>query len=187
MEPSQNYGRHSLLPAKLIGAELTAWLQSSAVEKFTDEQKRIFSQDELKDFEHESSVNGREMNRLNDIVTVIKKHVIKGGKEPLELIVPATLGTKFLDTFRRQNDDLIECGYEMIETEIFGIPSAESESMEFFDASGNHIPERSRPLSPREKHKYLGMFQQEKSRIFMPNNLTGNDGQSEESKTGTDN
>lgn len=163
-------GRHALLPQHLNVADLANWLMTSAVDRFTDSQKRIFSPDDLTDFEHESSKNGREINRLMDILADAKDHIVKGGEEPLTLTLPPTAGTKKLDKFRRQNDDLIETGFELVEMEIFGIPNPENEMMEYFDIEGNHILDRQRPLSAKEKHTHLGMFQKgSNSKLFVAN------------------
>lgn len=181
MESNQPTGsvdprRHSLLPQHLNAADLANWLQTSAVDRFTDSQKRIFTPDDLAEFEHESSKNGREINRLMNQLEEAKLHIVKGGEDPLTLTFPPTTGTKKLEKFRRQNDDLIETGFEMEEQEIFGIPNPENENMEYFNIEGIHIPDRTRPLSPKEKHTHLGMFQAQaanRTKLFIQGSRPG--------------
>lgn len=158
---------HPLLPNGFTGSELASWLRNNAVEKFTDQRKDMFAVESIREFEHESSVNGREMNKLLDLKALVNKIVTKGNDTEEEMVfrIPPTLGTKVLDMQRRQNDDLIERGYELVETEIFGIPNPEFGTMEFFDIEGLHITERTRSLSAKEKHEHLGIFNNDRSRL----------------------
>lgn len=168
--------RHRLLPANLNAHELAQWLDTSAVEKFTHEVKTMFTDTEISEFEHESSAKGREMNRLLDMLKEAGTLIKKGTDEPVTFTIPATVGTKTLETQRRENDDFIEYGYVKEERQIFGIIDVQNERMEYFDVEGNIIVERSRPLSVRERHDHIGMF----STAAKPNVIDGVDQQSGE-------
>lgn len=151
--------RHPLLPAHLSPEELQIWIRRVGVEKFQDKTKRYFTPEEIQEFEHESSKNGRSINMLKGILAQVTEAVNKGTDMELTITVPATVGTVSFDKFRRQNDDLIDSGYEMIETEVFGIVDQNNKAMEYFTMDGQHIAERSRPLSVREKQQYLTTHQ----------------------------
>jgi len=151
--------RHPLLPAHLTEEELQIWIKRVGVEKFQDKTKRYFTAEEIQEFEHESSKNGRAINMLSGILAAVTEAVRKGTDMEQTFVVPATVGTVSFDKFRRQNDDLIDAGYEMIETEVFGVVDSNNQTMEYFTLDGQHIAERSRPLSVREKQQYLTSHQ----------------------------
>lgn len=152
---NQSKGRHALLPQTLEAYEIGTWLKSNSVEEFTDELKRYFDEDEIGEFEHESSASGREINRLKSILKSVTEHVNKGGEEDLTIELPATIGVKDLENQRKQNDDLVERGYEVEENRIYGIVDEENATMEYFTVEGTHVKDRSRNLSAREKVEYL--------------------------------
>lgn len=151
--------RHPSLPAGLNAEQLAEWLRNSAVDHFTDTRKTILTQDEIHAYEHESVLAGREINRMEDLLSQVRDHVKKGSEEKLKLVIPATVGIKQLTTNRRENDDMLELGAIEDKVELFGIPNAMTEEMEYFDMDGNIVADRTRKLSAREKHEHLGMFQ----------------------------
>lgn len=146
---------HRLLPSALIGSELGAWLRANAVESFEDEVKIYFSPEDIADFEHESSSKGREMNRLLGLLASATEAIKKGCEEDLLIEIPKNLGTKILEGQRRQNDDFIEKGYETEDIRIHGLVDDINETMEYFTEQGQHIAERSRGLTPKEKQRFL--------------------------------
>lgn len=159
--------RHQALPSHLDETGLSEWIRLNHVEKFVDERKRFFSEEEKNDFEHESALSGREIKRLTDMKKLISTLMLKGNDEERTFTIPVTLGTKVLDRNRNQNYDLIERGYETEDVEIYMIPDTHAETMEFFTIDGEVIPERSRPMSAREKHLYMGMFASQKGSSTM--------------------
>lgn len=151
--------RHPSLPQGITNAVLAEWLKTSAAETFTHEKRRYFSELEISDMEHESSAKGREMNRLTDVMKEIQDLIKKGNEEPASFTIPETVGTKMLETHRRENDDFIEKGYANEEITVYGIPNGRTDNMDYFDEEGNEITERRRALTAKEKHKYNGFFQ----------------------------
>lgn len=150
--------RHASLPPHLNAAELEEYLEKNSVDTFTHEMKEIFSEDELNELAKESSAKGREINRLLDMLKAITKHVQKGSEEATTFSLPATVGTKLLDTHRRENDDFLETGYSKNDVRIFGIPNINTHFMEYFTADGQEVKERRRTLSASEKQKFAGFF-----------------------------
>lgn len=151
----QAQGRHASLPVHLTVEELQQWIRRASVEKFKDTTKRYFTNEEVQEFEHESSKNGRSINRLMGILAKATGAIKKGTTEELTIVIPATVGTDLFDKFRHQNDDLIEAGYEEVECEVFGIVNTRTAEMEYFALDGQIIPERTRGLSAKEKQQYL--------------------------------
>lgn len=147
--------RHPSLPQMLSAAELQQWIIKASVERFKDKTKRYFSQEEVASFEHESSKNGRHKNKLEGILAHVTGLIRNGNDQELIITIPETIGTKNCDKFRKQNDDLIETGFEEVECEVFGIVNTREELMEYFMLDGSIISERTRPLSIREKQQYL--------------------------------
>jgi hypothetical protein len=173
------------LTAHLTQDEFAEWIRMYSVESFEDSEKRYFSPEDISEFEHESSANGREYNKLSDLKKHLGELITKGIEEDFTFTIKATVGTKLLDAQRRQNDDLIEKGFEEIEIEVFGIVNQEDETMEFFDIEGKLITERTRSLTPKEKHKHLGMFQMKQNLKKVGNDIVDEDS-GEVLKTGTE-
>ena len=181
-KPSLIGERHPSLPKGLDAEALGEWLRSSAVETFTDSKKTLLTPEEISGYEHESVVAGREVNRLEDVLAQVRDHVKKGSETKLKITIPATLGVKELTEKRRENDDLVEAGHIMDTVEVFGIPNAQTEKMEYFTIDGELIADRTRDMSAKERHEHLGMFQNVRERNAK---LSGAD-ENGEVKTGTD-
>lgn len=151
--------RHATLPQTLTDQELQQWIIRSSVERFMDKTKRYYEAEEIADFEHESSVNGRKINMLQGILKKCTEAIQKGTIEDIVITIPKNDGTKNYDAFRFQNDNLIDAGFEEIACEVFGIVNVDNEVMEYFTLAGKCIDERTRPLSIKEKQEYLPVRQ----------------------------
>lgn len=152
--------KHSVLPKMFdLGSQgLAAWLAGQSVNTFIEPKREYFTPEQIAEYEHESSANGREFNRLAAIKQTVSDLLKKGVEEEMTIKIPKTVGTKLLETLRRQNDDLIEVGFIQEDVEVYAIPDVDNGRMEFFDAEGNHYADRSRELSVSEKHKFGGIF-----------------------------
>lgn len=152
--------KHYVLPNgfDLGSQELASWLATQSVQTFVDKKRDMFTPEDLQEFEHESSLNGREFNRLADMKSKVSDLCRKGTEVPVTIVIPATIGAKALEIQRRQNDDMIERGFSEEDVEVYSIPNVDGGTMEFFDADGKHYSDRTRPLSISEKHKYGGIF-----------------------------
>lgn len=146
---------HSSLPQHLSFEELQVWIMRASVERFKDKTKRYFAPEELQEFEHESSRNGRHKNKLESILQAVTELIRKGNDKEMVITIPETVGTQNCDKFRRQNDDLIEAGFEEVDCEVFGIVNNRDETIEYFTLDGSCITERTRSLSMKEKQQYL--------------------------------
>lgn len=184
-----NTTKHPVLPNgfDLGSKELAAWLSGQSVATFVDKQRAYFTPEEIQEFEHESSVNGREFNKLAGIKQYVSDLCRKGTEEAVTIVIPGTVGAKMLELQRRQNDDMIDSGYEETEVEVYAIPDADNQTMEFFDGEGNHYPDRSRSLSISEVHKYCGLLNVGRSSNIIKNGEDNIDGDTGEVLTGTHN
>lgn len=150
--------RHRLIPQVLQPEQIKAWLQNNAREKFQDEAKVIFADDEINAFAKESSQKGGELMDLQAIAAEVNLALKKGISEGLVIDIPPTAGTEMLIRERQELDSKVKKGYELVQQEIYGIVDDENESMVFFDCMGREIADRTRSLSAKEKNDYLGMF-----------------------------
>jgi hypothetical protein len=73
-----------------------------------------------------------------------------------------TSGTKYLKAQREDCETEVERGYSVESLTVYGIPSSETLTMDFFDIEGNEIPERCRQLSAKEIREYVGLFAQQR-------------------------
>ena len=156
--------RHPSLPAGMDAEQLAEWLRSSAVEVFTSSKETPLTPEEISGYEKEAVTSGREINRLEDLLAMVREHVKKGSSEKVRLVLPATIGIKNLSSVRRENEDMVERGAIVDEMQLFGIPNTQTEMMEYFDIEGNIIEDRTRTLTPKEKHTHIGMFQNVRDR-----------------------
>ena len=143
------------MPQGLTEQELQQWIQRASVERFKDKTKRYFTPEEIAEFEHESSRNGRSKNKLEILLSTVTELIKKGNPQEMVITIPETIGTVNCDKFRRQNDDLVEAGFEEVECDVFGIVNHRDETMEYFTLDGACIKDRTRPLSIKEKQQYL--------------------------------
>lgn len=152
--------KHHLLPDTLVPAATEEWLRGHAVESFKDERKILFSDDDINAMARQSSGAGAEIIGLKDQLKEITDAVNNGhsGDTPLVVTIYPTNGVKALDKQRSELDKSVKMGYSKENREIFGLPDADNAMMVYFDGAGNHIEERDRPFSAREKHQYQGMF-----------------------------
>lgn len=152
--------KHHVLPTTLNAEQLANWLMENAKDKFKDEQKIMFELDDLNKMAMQSSGAGSEMMDLKQVMADVKTAVENGfvGDEPKVFTIYPTNGTKALDKQRQELDKDVKKGYRLENREVYGIPDTENAEMVYFDISGNEIKERTRPLSPREKQEYIGVF-----------------------------
>jgi hypothetical protein len=151
-------GKHKLIPDMLQPEQIKPWLQNNAREKFQDEAKVIFSDEDINTFAKTSSQKGGELMDLQDIAAQVNIALKKGVSEGLVIDIPPTAGTEMLLRERHELDSKVKKGYELVQQEIYGIVDDENETMVFFNGMGEEIADRTRPLSAKEKNDYIGLF-----------------------------
>lgn len=156
---------HPSLPQTFTPEQLAAWLKNNAVEKFTDERKIYFTDDEKDEIRKKIVNTAVEINDLDAIHAKVKTYLKEGvfteDEAGESIVIPNTKGLKILLSNKRFEEDRYKRGYDLETRDIYGIPNAETENMDFFDVTGTEIIERCRPLSPREKQMYIGIFSKE--------------------------
>jgi hypothetical protein len=150
--------RHRLIPKALLSEQIGPWLKNNAREKFQDEAKVIFSDEDINAFSRESSQKGGELMDLADIASIVAVALKKGISEGLVIDIPPTQGTEMLNRERQELDKKVKKGYELVQQDIYGIVDEDTETMVFFNAMGEEIADRTRPLSAKEKSDYIGLF-----------------------------
>lgn len=153
--------RHRLIPATLVASQVPIWIEKNSKETFKHTVKVYFSPEELDDKARRSCKAGVIMLGLDDIMSQVKKYCEDGlseEKEPIILELRPTAGNKSLKKTRAFLDKEVSLGYEEVTTQVYGIPDADTEMMICVTADGIEVPERSRPLSPKEKHDYIGLY-----------------------------
>ena len=149
---------HKLIPKALAPEQIGTWLKNNAREKFQDEAKIIYTDEEINAFARESSQKGGELMDLADIAAEVNVALKKGSTEGLVIDIPPTDGTEQIIRERQEFDKRVKTGYELVKREIYGIVDDESETMLFFYATGAEVPDRARSLSAKEKADYIGLF-----------------------------
>lgn len=157
---NQQSGRHHLLPATMTPQLLQEWIRKNQHEKFTDEGKRIFDEQELNDMARKSSAYWAEVMELEEQMANVKIAITNGipDGESFELSLPSTMGIKFLKADAMRIDSLVDKGYETFQRDIYGIPDADNELIVYFGLDGVEIEERTRRMTPSEKNKYGSLF-----------------------------
>jgi len=135
-----------------------AYYATKSKEKFTDERKHYFTENEVNELARESSMSGGEILALDSIVTLVQTLVKKGTGEAVIVEIPQTTGTDELKNVRRVNDTKVRKGYEVKEQTVYGFVDDERGTMRYFTEDGDEVVERERSLSAKEKREYLGLF-----------------------------
>lgn len=149
--------RHFLLPDLLTPEACAAWLKSNYKEKFDNETKIIYTNDDISEFSVQSSRIGGEQIGLSELSKIVADHIKNGGEEQM-ITLPQTRGTKSLGEDRHILDMRVKKGYETKTETIYGIPDYENEMMVYFNETGEHISDRDRKFSARESVEFGGLF-----------------------------
>ena len=154
--------KHQLIPPTLMPEQTETWLRTACKDSFNDEYKHIFEEGDLNEFARESSQRGGDLIELDSILKTVTAAIQKG-TDGIVIDIPETDGVAFLKSSRIDLDKKVKNGYEMIQRKIYGIPSDDTNEMVYFDAVGNVVLDRCRPLSAKEITDYFGMFAQFKT------------------------
>lgn len=150
--------KHSSLPQSLTPELLGEWLVQNHKEKFTEEKRIYYTEEELNEFKNKAVSAGIEINNLGSLKAKVSKLLDNGSEDYIQIDILKTKGIKVLRRNREACEMEVERGYRVEEIKIYGIPNQETRMMDFFDIEGTEIPERARPLSAKEMLDYFGMF-----------------------------
>ena len=152
--------KSNFLPTFTSDEALAGFLSANAKEKFEDERKHYYSEDEINSLARESSVSGGEILALDEIFKQVKASVTKGNEEAYTIEIPATAGVEVLTQVRKDKDLRVRKGFETVKQTVYGLVDDTRETMRYFNEQGVEVEERERTLSAKEKREYLGMFMQ---------------------------
>lgn len=146
---------HYALPQKTMTPEnLAKWITENKVEDKVHEEKVDYTDAEIAEFEHQSSLASRAIDRLSDIMDKFKSAINDGTPEPRDFTVPETKGLKVLKANREFADGQIEIGHRIIPTQLYGLPCTQNGKICFFDAEGRHWEEYDHKMNPFQEEKY---------------------------------
>lgn len=150
--------RHEALPQSKTAEELGVWLTNEAIERKTHREEVEYTDEEIQEFEHKSSVASRALDKLKHIEDDFKKMIKEGVEKPVDVTVPPTKGTKILESRRKHADSEIEKGYYEDTVDLYGIPYPEGETILFFDNEGNIWDSYTLEMTVEQKEQYVGLF-----------------------------
>lgn len=155
--------RHEALPQSLTVEQLAQWLYENKIDSKSHTEEEAYTEEEIQEFEHKSSLASRSIDGLDDIEKRVKEHLKEGiFDEPVSITLPPTNGRKTLTANRKYADDQILKGFSYREIDLYGIPDEKTEKILFFDAEGNMWDDYSENMSEDQKHQYIGMFSKDK-------------------------
>jgi hypothetical protein len=150
--------KHPSLPQSLTPELLASWISQNAKEKFTEEKKYYYTEDELNEFKDSAVKSGIELNNLAEKKARLNKIFDNGTPEYINIDITETKGIKALKEEREANERQVERGYKVESIVVYGIPNQDTHYMDYFDIEGNEIPDRTRPLSAKEIREYVSQF-----------------------------
>ena len=154
--------RHETLPQSLTVEKLAQWLYENKVDTKSHTEEVPYTEEEIAEFEHKSSLASRSLDKLAAIEERVKLHLKEGvHEEPISVTIPPTKGRKILTANRIYADKQIDLGYSYTEIDLYGIPDDRSEKILFFDNEGTIWDDYSENMSEDQKHQYIGMFSKE--------------------------
>lgn len=151
--------RHETLPQSLTVEKLAQWLYENKVDTKSHTEEVPYTEEEITEFEHKSSLASRSLDKLDAIEQRVKLHLKEGvHEEPIPITIPPTKGRKILTANRLYADKQIDLGYAMTEIDLYGIPDDRSEQILFFDNEGTIWDDYSENMNEDQKKQYVGMF-----------------------------
>jgi hypothetical protein len=158
---------HLALPQKQMTKEkLAQWLTENSIEQKTHEENVDYTEEEIAQFEHQSSLASRAIDRLTAILDTFKDAINHGVGEPTNYTIPETKGMKTLKENREFADSNIERGYAIVPTQLYGVPCTSNGKICFFDILGEHWEQYDYKMNPFQEEKYGSpLFKQEENLI----------------------
>lgn len=145
---------HISLPQSMTPEKLGQWLTMNAIENKQHEESFDLTEDEIRNFEHTSSVSSRAMDDLEALKDKFMSFLKDGTQEPTDVTIPPTKGLKALQANREFADAQIKLGVRVEITELYAIPCPENKKICFFDIEGNHFEQHDYRMNPGQMQKY---------------------------------
>lgn len=154
--------RHSSLPQNMTAERLGQHIDMNKVDTKHHIDKINYTEEEIREFEHQSSSASRAIDKLEVVMGEVKELIKKGTEwdhkhevfRPVNVTIPASKGTDALRKNRAFADAQIERGYREDVTKLFILPDPESLKMICVDITGEEWPQYSRDMDKNEVRQY---------------------------------
>jgi hypothetical protein len=156
---------HEALPQSMTPENLGEWINSNSIDTNTHIEEIPYTEEEIKEFEHKSSLASRSIDEIEAVEKKVKEMVKEGIDEPVNVTIPPTKGTKILKENRLYADEQILKGFNEVSTPLFGIPYPEKEKVLWFDIEGNLFEQYTTDMTPDQLKAHGTLF---KSKDEMP-------------------
>lgn len=153
--------RHKIVPVTLVPSQVPAWIERNAKSQFRHTTKVLFTPEELDEKARRSCNSGVQMLALEEILSQVKTYCDNGlpeGEDPIIVELRPTAGNKSLKKQRAFLDKEVSLGYTEVISTVYELPDATTKTMVCLTSDGVEIPERTRPMSPKEVHEYVGLY-----------------------------
>lgn len=155
---------HPALPQKMTKEKLAQWITDNQVERRTHDKEVQLTQDQIHEYEAKvAHVTAAIYNLIN--IEKAFRAVIKFGtgmkdevRQPQDFTIPPTKGTKELEANRQHYSKILEDGYVLDITNLYGIPYPEEKTILFFDIEGNEFDQYNTPMSDEQESAYGKLF-----------------------------
>jgi len=152
---------HECLPQTMTPSNLADFIRSNKVDQINHVEKIPLTAEEIAQYEKDSSLASRAIDKLKDTEDYIKRLIKKGtpfdrnlGPEgshrPVDVTIPPTKGIETLEANRKYADQQIEKGFKEDITAIYFIPWPEYEKMVAVSIEGVEWSKYSRGMSQDE-------------------------------------
>jgi len=155
--------RHEALPQSMTPEQLGEWLVENKIDTKIFREETPYTEEEIQEFEHKSSLASRSLDRLDDLEKGFKEMLKEGVEEPENVTIPPTKGRKILKANREWADMQIEQGHQITDITLYAIPYSEQQQVFFFDIEGNKWDDYDYEMTREQKEKYSGLFDQDAS------------------------
>lgn len=154
--------RHESLPQTLSPEKLAEWIQINKVDTFNHTEEIPFTEEEIQELEHKSSLASRAIDKLTGVEKYFKELIKKGTPfnedrgeyQPISVTIPPTKGVDALKANREFADKQIELGYKEDITHLYLVPNPEVSEMLMVDIEGQEWPEYSRNMTNDEINQF---------------------------------
>lgn len=154
--------RHKMLPKSMTAEKLGELIDVKKVDTKLHVTKVEYTEAEIADFEHQSSLASRALDKLDKVLEHAKNVIKKGTAydatlevyRPENITVPPTKGSDALKANREYADAQIERGYREEITKLYILPDAEELKMIAVDIEGNEWEQYTRDMTRDEVKQY---------------------------------
>lgn len=163
--------KHACVPATMTPEALGDWIMTQKVDQQNHVEKIPLTEDEITQFEHDSSLASRAIDKLMEVKKYFDNSLKKGtpydkateSHKPLSITIPPTRGLDALKSNREHADAQIVKGCKEEITELYLIPFPEKSRMIMVNIVGVEWPDYSRDMTADEIQQYKPLLRVSKN------------------------